>query len=184
MKGRTWRGEEPARISVPSHLGHQGQTRRSVAHGHSRKSLGRVHVCGTEEHCRPHWGKEESWPCCQQNLGSLPALRNIHTFMYLPHGSAVRQHMCCGCTMQSEKSTRQEKCCCGEVAQAMVPGVRVAARDAPLLPGRGEVCTQLPFCKGKSLITRCLGSSGLHFLTLISLLLACGLVLFFAERKY
>lgn len=54
MKGRTWRGEEPARISVPSHLGHQGQTRRSVAHGHSRKSLGRVHVCGTEEHCRPH----------------------------------------------------------------------------------------------------------------------------------
>lgn len=130
------------------------------------------------------WGKEESWPCCQQNLGSLPALRNIHTFMYLPHGFAVRQHMCCGCTMQSEKSTRQEKCCCGEVAQAMVPGVRVAARDAPLLPARGEVCTQLPFCKGKSLITRCLGSSGLHFLTLISLLLACGLVLFFAERKY
>lgn len=59
----------------------------------------------------PLRGKKESRLRCQQNQGSLPAFRNIHTFIYLPHGFAVQQHMCCGCVMLSEKSTQIEEHC-------------------------------------------------------------------------
>lgn len=135
MKGRTRRGEEPARISIPSHQGHRGRTRRLAAHSHTSKSLWRVHGCGTEERCRPRSEERRRVGLAASKIRALFQHSETYTLLCICHMALL-----CGST-------------CVVAAQCRVKrarGWRSAAvgkwhRQAPV-PGVGRQLETLLFC--------------------------------------